>query len=113
MLKIDNLNEIKSFIEETRSLLSKGFGGRVDSEFILIADKYNLVPVFDWMEWEFKEQVLHHALEWSKTASLEDCLNANTVFIRSNRFVDGTVRSALKNGSIAAIIERLSDLIEG
>jgi hypothetical protein len=64
-----------------------------------------VTPAVPWMDWSathFQETISALAL-----ATLDDVVALTTTIVRSDRFVDGAIASALDSGQFLAVVDRL------
>ncbi len=68
--------------------------------------------VADWSPWVEAASAGTQDPTRFETATPEDLAQALTVYIRRNRFSDGTLAGAAKSGALAAIVRRMAVLAE-
>jgi hypothetical protein len=80
-----------------------------------LADARAMITAFDWPAWATgpEGRALLGDPEAVASASADDLRRLLTVYVRSERFGDGTLESAFRSGMLAAIIRRAGVLAAG
>ena len=73
------------------------------------------MPEFDWPSWSQTTEFQRFDREPAaiRAASMEQLQQLLTVYIRAERFGDGTLESAYDRGVLTAIVRRAGDLAAG
>lgn len=81
----------------------------VERALAALAGVGGVVP-FDWMNWDGGQR--YPAGQGLDEAPVTDALRLTTAVIRGERFFEGTIATALEDGALAAIVQRLRRWVE-
>jgi hypothetical protein len=83
------------------------------SDFESVCYEFEWVSQFDWSGWRetATSKRLMESSEQVSTASAGELAKMLTVFIRGERFYDGTLNSAFDQGFLTAIVQRAAALL--
>jgi hypothetical protein len=82
----------------------------VISELIHAFYEHKFVQSFDWVSWQHNaEQFFTHS-QRLRSATIDDCIRLITTHVRQDKFSDGHFGEMVRNGHVAAILERLAEI---
>ena len=81
------------------------------SEFVTACYEEHFVQPFDWGEWSGRDDCDLTSPEFIARADLVGIIKMLTTHIRVDRFCDGHLLSAMENGTILRILERLRNIL--
>lgn len=86
--------------------------GPLVHKFFKLVDEMEIVPAFDYMDWEEGRRMYKHSDVDIDSWTVIDVCKMFTYYIRADRFSDGALCSAFENGQILRLLKHLEKLVK-